>query len=237
MSIPQACPLPRDAGIVARHAFTTAGRSRWRVAPVLSHDAGPQPMPAEAPGDVTQLLSAWAAGDAQALERLMPLVYDELRRLAAGRLRRERPGHTLQTAGLVHEAYMRLMRQNQTDWRNRAHFYAIAARMMRRVLVDHARRYAGKKRGGRRFEVALDSAPEPAAPARPDLVALDDALRALAEIEPEQCRIVELRFFGGLGEPEIAAVLGLSARTVARRWRTARAWLFRHLGAGARGSA
>jgi RNA polymerase sigma factor (TIGR02999 family) len=180
---------------------------------------------APSPGDITRWLREWSQGDEAALDRLMPAVYGELRRLAAGRLRRERGDHTLETAALVHEAYLRLVEQAHVKWANRAHFLAVAARMMRRVLVDHARRRRYLKRGGavRRLEIAdLDEVP---ARGR-DWLALDDALNRLAALDQVQSRIVEMHFFGGLTHEEIAAVLGVSVPTVVRRWRAARAWLY-----------
>lgn len=178
--------------------------------------------------DVTQLLLDWSNGDQQALDQLLPLVYDELHRLAEHYMRRERPDHTLQPTALVHEAYLRLIDQQRVRWRNRAHFFAIAAQAMRRILVDHARRHQARKRGsGQR--VPLDEAR--AVPSLPemDLVALDEALTRLAEFDPRQSRIVELRFFGGLSIEETASVLQLSPATVKREWQLAKAWLYRAL--------
>jgi RNA polymerase sigma factor (TIGR02999 family) len=187
--------------------------------------------------EVTQLLLAWGNGDKAALDRLMPLLYDELRRLAASYLRRERDGHTLETSALAHEAYMRLVDQNLVQWRNRAHFFGIAAQMMRRILVDHARSHRYAKRGGGARRVSLDEAPQLGVQRAPDLVALDDALQALAQVDPEKARIVELRFFGGLTTEEVAEVMGVSTATVTRHWRLARAWLYRALSNGAPGAA
>jgi RNA polymerase sigma factor (TIGR02999 family) len=178
---------------------------------------------------VTELLVRWREGDRRALDELMPLVYDELHPLAARRMRGERPGHTLQTSALVNEAYLRLAGHDQMQWQNRAHFFAIAAQAMRRVLVDHARRRGGLKRGGGAHKVDLDQAlvvsPERAA----EVVALDDALARLAEIAPRKSQLVELRFFGGLSIEEAAEVLGVSERTVRRDWQMARSWLYREL--------
>lgn len=182
-----------------------------------------------AKGDVTELLCAWSDGDGEALERLMPLVYDRLQRLAASFVRHERDSHTLQATALVHEAYVRLIDQRRVRWQDRAHFFAISARLMRRILVDHARRRSYAKRGGGLDNVPMDEARDAAAPFEPSLVALDDALRALQARFPEQANIVELRYFGGLDREEIAEVLGLSTATVTRRWRMARAWLYREL--------
>ena len=182
-----------------------------------------------APRDVTRLLQEWNAGHEDALERLMPLVYRELRALAARYMARERSGHTLQPTALVHEAYLRLTAQHSVDWRNRAHFYGIAARLMRRILVDRARRASRSKRGGAMLHVALDGVPVAAeAPLHPvDAVVLDEALRRLEAIDPQQARVVELRYFGGLTLEETAEVLGVSTGTVKRHWSVARAWLYR----------
>jgi RNA polymerase sigma factor (TIGR02999 family) len=180
--------------------------------------------------DVTSLLSEARRGNPEALDALMPLVYAELRRMAARYLRRERADHTLQPTALVHEAYMRLVDQEHKDWRNRAHFLAIAAHMMRRVLVDHARSRNYQKRGGGAARVALDEAFVFAAERSGELVALDDALTALAAVDERKCRVVEMRFFGGLSVDETAEVLGLSPTTVMRDWAMARAWLYRAMG-------
>jgi RNA polymerase sigma factor (TIGR02999 family) len=181
---------------------------------------------------VTYWLGEWRDGNDRALQHLLPLVYDELRRLAARYLNREREGHTFQTHDLIHEAFLRLMDQRQVDWRNRAHFFAVAAQMMRRILVDHARRRRYGRHGGGLRLVALDEVPDLAVPSATDLVALDEALTELAGEDETLSRIVELRFFGGLEHGEIAAVLGVSKPTVQRRWRTARAWLYHRLGHG-----
>ena len=177
---------------------------------------------------VTRLLLEWSDGSTEAREALMPLVYEELRRLAGAQLRSERTGHTLQATALVNEAYLKLVDQKRMRWRNRAHFFAIAARLMRRILVDHARRSRALKRSaGRRvtLDEELALAPEPDV----DLVALDDAMEALAGLDPNLSRLVELRFFGGLTIEETAEVLGISPATVKREWASARAWLFRRL--------
>jgi RNA polymerase sigma factor (TIGR02999 family) len=180
--------------------------------------------------DVTHLLIQWSRGDSAALDALLPLVYDELRRLAQGYLSREKPGHTLSSTALVHEAYLRLVKQKDVTWQNRAHFFAVAARMMRRILVDHARRHKYAKRGGGAMTLSLDESIAPAAPEREmDLVALDDALEALAKLDERQSRMVELRFFGGLSIEETSEVLGVSAPTVKREWASARAWLYREI--------
>ena len=178
---------------------------------------------------VSKLLLNWGQGDQGAREALIPLVYDELRRLARRYLRRERPDHTLQSAALVNEAYLRLIRQDQPQWQNRAHFFGVAAQLMRHILVDHARNRAAAKRGAGAPRLTLD--PDVALPqARDvDLVALDDALNELAALDPQQSRLVELRFFGGLSIEETSVVLGVSPATVKREWATARAWLQREM--------
>lgn len=186
-------------------------------------------MPAEPQGDVTQLLVAWRGGDASALERLIPLVYAELRRVAHRYMRDERPDHPLQTTALVHEAYLRLIDVTRVDWEGRNHFYAVSAQMMRRILVEAARRRNADKRGGDASHVALDEAIVPAAERGADLVALDEALDQLATLAPRKARVVELRFFGGLSVKETAGVLGVSVETVTRDWRMAKLWLRRDL--------
>jgi RNA polymerase sigma factor (TIGR02999 family) len=185
-------------------------------------------MSIHSPTHVTELLLAWGQGDPAALDQLIPSVYDELHRLAQHYMRREAPGHTLQTTALVNEAYLRLVDQN-VSWRNRAHFIGVAAQLMRRILVDHARAHRYAKRGGGQFQVTLDAVAEMAEGRSPDLVALDDALMSLAALNPQQARIVELRYFGGLTIEETAEVLGVSDTTVEREWRVARAWLRREL--------
>lgn len=182
-------------------------------------------------GRITLLLEQWAAGDVQARDDLVPLVYHELRKRAAAYLRRERREHTLQPTALVNEAYLRLMGQRRVTWVNRAQFFGVAARMMRRILVDHAReRQAAKRPGG--IRVTLDDAIGMAAPPDCEVLMLDEALGALGDIDERQARIVELRYFGGLSEEEVAAVLSLSRATIAREWRSARAWMFRRLTLG-----
>ena len=176
--------------------------------------------------DVTLLLTRWRGGDDQALDELASLVYDELRRLAGRSLNHENSGLTLQTHDLIHEAFLRLMGQRHVDWQNRAHFFGIAAQMMRRILTDHARRRAAVRHGGgMRLVLADEIAEEP----EDDVLAVDEALTELKELDEELARIVELRFFGGLQQDEIAAVLGLSTATVGRRFRIAKAWLYRRL--------
>ncbi len=180
-------------------------------------------------GEVTELLIRWSNGDRTALDRLMPLIYDELRRLARHYMRRERPGHTLQTTALVHEAYLKLVDQTKVRWHNRAHFFGIAANLMRQILVQHARRRHAAKRGGARSSVSLEDAVGLSEEPVVDLVALDQALIRLDALDPQKSRIVELRFFGGLTVDETAEVLGLSPRTVKRQWRVAKAWLYDQL--------
>jgi RNA polymerase sigma factor (TIGR02999 family) len=181
--------------------------------------------------DVSVLLRAWSGGDQTALERLTPIVYRELHRLAGRYMRRERPGHSLQTTALVNEAYMRLVGYTRMRWQDRAHFFAVAAQVMRRILVEHARRH-NLKRGGDVPHVALDEAALVGADADVDLVALDDAMTALARVDPRKMQVVEMRFFGGLSVEETAEVLGISPVTVKRDWRIAKAWLYRELADG-----
>jgi RNA polymerase sigma factor (TIGR02999 family) len=182
------------------------------------------------PQQVTQLLKQWQEGSNEALEALIPLVYKELKRLAASYLRRERPDHTLQSAALVNEAYLRLVDQNQTRWQNKAHFYGIAAQMMRRILADHARSHNAAKRGAGMPELELDEAVAQAQTRSVDLVGLEEALQKLEKLDPQQGRIVELRFFSGLSIEDTANVLAISPATVKRDWAAARAWLFREVG-------
>jgi RNA polymerase sigma factor (TIGR02999 family) len=190
------------------------------------------PMPS--PRSVTALLADWSRGDRGALDQLLPLVYAELRRIAARQLRRERVGHTLQPTALVHEAYLRLIDQRQVDWHDRAHFFGVAAQIMRRILVDHARRHGAAKRGeGVRCVSVDDARGVPAANEIP-ILALDHALDRLQKVDAELARIVELRAFGGLTIEEAAHVLNVSSSTVKRDWRTAKAWLTRELAAEAR---
>ena len=179
-----------------------------------------------ATGDISKLLRAWSDGDQRALERLTPIVYDELHRLARRHMRGERAGHSLQTTGLVNEAYMRLVDYKRIDWQGRAHFFAISAQVMRRILVEHARRN-NLKRGGGVQRVPLDQAVEVGGGRPADLVALDDAMNALALVDARKSRVVEMRFFGGLSVEETAEVLKVSAVTVKRDWRTAKSQLYR----------
>jgi len=181
------------------------------------------------PQNITQLLINVSEGDKQAYDRLLPLVYGELRAMAGRALRKERQGHTLQPTALVHEAYLKLIEQRSVRWHHRAHFFGIAAQLMRRILVDHARARQTAKRGGRWARVALDEGLAPEERAGVDVVALDAALERLAQIDAQQGRIVELRFFAGLSNEEVASVLGISLAMVKRDWAMARAWLYREL--------
>lgn len=179
--------------------------------------------------EITHLLLAWRRGDQVALQHLMPLVYEELRRIARYFMNGQRPGHALQTTDLVNEAYLRLIDSSRVNWQSRTHFFAVAAQLMRRILVDIARRQASLKRGEGARQVSLERAMEFSAAPPTDLVALDDALNTLAAMNPRQSQIVELRYFGGLSEAETAEALGISERTVRRDWNLARAWLYREL--------
>jgi RNA polymerase sigma-70 factor (ECF subfamily) len=181
--------------------------------------------------NITQLLVAWNQGDQQALDQLTPLVYRELRRLARGYLAGERRGHLLQTTALVHEAFVRLIDWRQVEWQNRAHFFGVAATLMRHILVQFARQQRAEKRGGQVIMVSLSEAADVSTRNNPDLIALDDALTALEKLDPRQARTVELRFFGGLRLEETAEVLGVSLSTVRRDWRMAQAWLHQQLSA------
>ena len=178
---------------------------------------------------VTELLVRWRGGDKAALDALMPLVYSELRRIANRHLQAERSDHTLQSTALVHEAYVRLTNQQLPQWQNRAHFFAVAAQLMRQILVDHARSHRASKRGGEVYKLALDDAEDQQKPIDIDIVALDDALKSLTAMDAQQGKVVELKFFGGLSNEDTAEVLGISTSTVKRDWTTARAWLFREL--------
>jgi RNA polymerase sigma factor (TIGR02999 family) len=186
-------------------------------------------MPDPPSADTTELLRAWADGDSRALEQLTPRVYRELRRVAAHLLQNERPGYSLQSADLVHEVYLRLVKAQDVDWQHRAHFFAVAATLMRRILLDRARRQAAAKRGGKARALDLDKTVDVAQTPARELVALDDALDALAEVDPRKARIVELRFFGGLSVKETAEVVKVSSDTVMRDWKVARAWLLTEL--------
>jgi RNA polymerase sigma factor (TIGR02999 family) len=208
--------------IVGGQGISLPTPTAWpeHMAPPLSHN-------------VTQLLRAWSQGDGAALDELLPLVYRELHRQAERFMRAQDPGHTLQVTGLVHEAYLRLVDREGVEWQSRAHFFGVAGKAMRSILVDHARARGAVKRGGGVRQLTLGAAggatrAEPAV----DVLALDEALRRLADLDPEQSRLVELRFFAGLGIEETAKVLGVSPATVKRQWRVARAWLKRELSGG-----
>jgi len=193
------------------------------------HELMPDPSPAH---NVTELLLSWGQGDAAALDRLVPLLYDDLRRVARGHLRREGPGHTLQPTALVHEVFLRLVDVDRMTVKSRTHFFALSARLMRQILVDHARRRQAGKRGGGATVIGLNEAAGAAAPASSssvDVLALDEALDALSSFDDRQCRVVELRFFAGLNIPEAADALGVSTATVEREWAMAKAWLHRRL--------
>ena len=182
--------------------------------------------------NVTELLLSWGQGDTAALDRLVPLLYDDLRRVARGHLRRERPGHSLQATALVHEVFLRLVDVDRMTLKSRAHFFALSARLMRQILVDHARRQRASKRGGSATVISLNEASGAAAPTSTssvDVLALDEALDALSSLDARQCRVVELRFFAGLNIPETADALGVSTPTVERDWAMAKAWLHQRL--------
>ena len=181
------------------------------------------------PHEITQLLEDWSNGNQAALDKLYPLVHDELRRMARRYMSRERKDHTLQTTALINEAYLRLVEQRHVHWQNRAHFFAISAQIMRRILIDHARRYNYAKRGAGAQKISLDETAVAARDRAAELLSLDEALHRLAEIDQRRSRVVELRFFGGLDNDEIAAVLKISPNTVTRDWNLARAWLYQEL--------
>jgi RNA polymerase sigma factor (TIGR02999 family) len=179
--------------------------------------------------EITQLLAEWREGNQGALDDLYPLVYDELHRLARRYMSRERKGHTLQTTALINEAYVRLVDQRNVQWANRSHFFAISAQIMRRILIDHARRHAYAKRGGGAQQVSLDEVANLTSVRGSELLRLDEALKILAEMDPRRSQVVELRYFGGLNNEEIAGVLNVSENTVTRDWNMARAWLYQQL--------
>src|SRR5678815_132897 len=179
--------------------------------------------------DITQLLAKWSDGNQSALDELYPLVYDELHRLARRYMSRERKGHTLQTTALINEAYVRLVDQRNVHWANRSHFFAISAQIMRRILIDHARSHAYAKRGGGQQKVSLDETATLQVARAAALISLDDALQSLAKIDQRRSQVVELRYFGGLSNEEIAQALGISPNTVTRDWNMARAWLYQQL--------
>lgn len=179
--------------------------------------------------EITQLLAEWSDGNQSALDELYPLVYDELHRLARRYMSRERKGHTLQTTALINEAYVRLVDQKNVHWANRSHFFAISAQIMRRILIDHARRHAYAKRGGGAQQVSLEEAAIVTSGIGSELIHLDEALKTLAKLDERRCHVVELRYFGGLNNEEIAGVLNVSENTVTRDWNMARAWLYQQL--------
>jgi RNA polymerase sigma factor (TIGR02999 family) len=183
----------------------------------------------DVPADITELLARWGSGDRRAFDALIPVVYEELRKLARHYLRQEPSGHTLQSTALVHEAYVRLAGQQAPHWKGRTHFYGVAARLMRQILVDHARRRRADKRGGDSITLVLDERLVGSSRQDLDVLDLDDALNRLAELSPQQSQIVELRFFSGLSIEDTSEVLGVSPATVKRGWTTARAWLFREM--------
>lgn len=185
------------------------------------------------PQEVTLLLQNWCRGDQAALDKLIPLVYDQLHRLAHIYMVRERPGHTLQTSALLNEAYLRLIDASQIEWKDRAHFFAISANVMRRILVEFARAHGSRKRGGDGVKLELEEAAIPAQGREAILIALDDSLKALEKIDPREAKVVELRFFGGLSEKETAEVLGITDRTVRQDWNHAKVWLIDQLKSGA----
>src|SRR5262245_16573369 len=192
-------------------------------------DASPDGNESASSHEVTRLLQAWSSGDELALQELTPLVYDELHRLAQRYMAAEQPGHPLQTTALVHEVYLRLVDVKNVDWQNRAHFYALSARLMRRILVDFARTRNYQKRGAQFAHIQLEEAATLSAAAGSGLVAVDEALKQLAAVDARKSEVVEMRFFGGLTVDEIAAALGVSPETVARDWKLAKAWLLREL--------
>jgi len=189
-------------------------------------------MPTMSPQEVTQLLADWGKGDRSALDKLLPLVLAELRRIARRQMNQERPGHTLQATALVNEAYLKLAGQQGFEWQNRAHFFAVAAQVMRHILIDHARAHARDKRGGGAIQVSLDEAAVLAEDQAEHFIALDEALRSLELVDPQKSKIVELRYFGGLSIEETADVLNISPRTVRREWQRAKAWLYRMIAEG-----
>jgi RNA polymerase sigma factor (TIGR02999 family) len=184
------------------------------------------------PQEVTQLLADWGKGDRSALDKLLPLVHSELRRIAQRQMSQERPGHTLQATALVNEAYLKLAGQHGFDWQNRAHFFAVCAQVMRHILIDHARAHAREKRGGGAVKVSLNDALVVADDQASHFIALDEALRALERLDPQKGKIVELRYFGGLSVEEVAEVMNVSPRTVRREWQRAKAWLYRMMTEG-----
>ena len=220
----------KNAGVTRRGGQLTLSRLRYKVP--THHRAGRIECVVTIPRSaVSGLLRAWGSGDLQARDELVPVIYQELRRRAAGYLRHERPGHTLQPTALVHEAFLRLFGQERVTWQNRGHFFAVASQMMRRVLVDHARAHRAAKRPRTVFKVTLDDHIGAMQPRSADLLALDEALNELAIIDAPLAHLVELRYFGGLSEQEVADVLSVSRSTVTRDWQSARTWLYRRMSA------
>lgn len=203
----------------------------WSSGSPLDRQRADLMRPASAP-DVTDLLEAWGDGDRCAMEALVEAVYDELHRIASIQLNGERAGHTLETTGLVHEAYLRLVDQRRARWHSRLHFFAVASKVMRRVLIDYARERRSQKRGGDLQRVSLSSGIEAWIDRPAELLEVDVAVEKLSEVDPELSQVVELRFFGGFNNHEIADLMGMSTPTVIRRWRAARAWLYQHLNGG-----
>src|SRR5215211_5013947 len=189
-------------------------------------------MPTLSPQEVTQLLADWAKGDRSALDKLLPLVHAELRRIAQRQMNQERPGHTLQATALVNEAYLKLAGQQGFEWHNRAHFFAVCAQVMRHILIDHARAHARDKRGGGAIQVSLNETSAIVGEKAEDFIALDDALRLLERVDPQKGKIVELRYFAGLSIEQTAEVLNISPRTVRREWQRSKAWLYRMITEG-----
>jgi RNA polymerase sigma factor (TIGR02999 family) len=189
-------------------------------------------MTTASPQEITQLLSEWSRGDKAALDKLTPLVYAELRQIARRQMSKERPSHTLQATALVNEAYLKLAGQAGLEWQSRAHFFAVCAQVMRHILIDHARSHARDKRGGGAIQISLDEAAGSVEAQAANFVALDDALCALENLDPQKGRIIELRYFGGLSVEEVAEILKISPATVGREWRRAKAWLYRALAEG-----
>lgn len=222
-------PVSAPKFIVFKFIDTCRGNgyaSRQSASPAL---LGATPVQANSTTAVTSLLGRWRSGDREALDSLIPLVYSELRRIAQYYLHNERPGHTLQSTALVHEAYVRMIQQDLPEWQNRAHFFAVAAQLMRQILVDHARASRAGKRGGGVCKVGLEEAEQDALQIDVDILALDEALKTLSSMDPQQAKVVELKFFGGLSIEDTAEVLQISTSTVKRDWITARAWLHREL--------
>lgn len=182
--------------------------------------------------EITQILNDWNSGNVEAKDQLLPFVYDELKRQARFFMARERKDHTLQPTALVHEMFMRISKRSGVDWQNRSHFYGVAARLMRQILVDHARKHSAAKRGGGPIHISLDDVQIPVYERAESILLLNDALERLAEIDEQQAKVVEMRFFGGLSNSEIAEELKISERTVGREWQTARLWLYRELNRG-----